>query len=271
MLAIISDIHSNLEALNAALGDIEERARRTGGGNSGSGSGRRPVEVICLGDVIGYGPSPAECLKIAQERFSVTLCGNHEWAIVHEPLGFHKVARDAVAWHRRALFPRWYSSKEKKDAWDFLKGLPLMHRRGKFLFVHASPSNPTEEYLLRSDIDEILHELGPKLKRAFEKTDWITFVGHTHYPGIITEDARFIVPKDVGGKFQLEEGKKAIVNVGSVGQPRDSDNRACYVTLDRGLVEYHRVPYDVEATYNKVISTHGALDKSLADRLLSGT
>ncbi|HVY60059.1 MAG TPA: metallophosphoesterase, partial [Planctomycetota bacterium] len=161
-------------------------------------------------------------------------------------------------------------SKEKKDAWDFLKSLPLTHRRGKLLFVHASPSNPTEEYLLRTDLDEILHELGPKLTRAFEKTDWVTFVGHTHYPGIITEDARFLVPKDIEYQLELEPEKKYIVNVGSVGQPRDSDNRSCYVTLDRGVIEYHRVEYDVQSTYKKVIES-GVLDRSLAERLLSGT
>jgi len=255
LLAIISDIHANFEALTAVLADVERRGAK---------------EIICLGDIVGYGPSPAECLRIAQERFTVTVCGNHEWAIMNEPLGFHRVARDAARWHRQALFPHWWSSKEKKDAWDFLKSLKLTHRRGKLLFVHASPSNPTEEYLLRTDLDEILHELGPKLRRAFERTEWVTFVGHTHYPGVITEDARFLVPKDMDRKLELDPARKYIVNVGSVGQPRDSDNRACYVTLDHGAIEYHRVEYDMHATYRKVIDS-GVLDRSLAERLLSGT
>lgn len=255
MLAIVSDIHANIEALTAVLADIDRRGAK---------------EIICLGDVVGYGPSPAECLQIAQRRFAVTLCGNHEWAILNEPLGFHRVARDAARWHRQSLFPRWWSSKEKKDAWDYLKSLPLMHRRGKLLFVHASPSNPTEEYLLRSDLDEILHELGPKLTRAFEKTDWVTFIGHTHYPGIITEDARFLTPRDIECEIELEPERKYIVNVGSVGQPRDSDNRSCYITLDRGVIRYHRIEYDVQVTYKKVIDS-GVLDRSLAERLLSGT
>jgi diadenosine tetraphosphatase ApaH/serine/threonine PP2A family protein phosphatase len=255
MLAIVSDIHSNIEALTAVLADIE---------------GRGASEIICLGDVVGYGPSPGPCLEIAMSRFSVTLCGNHEWAVLNEPLGFHRVARDAANYSRQALTPHWWSSKEKKDCWDFLQSLPLSHRRGKLLFVHASPSNPTEEYLLRTDMDEILHELGPKLRRAFEKTDWVTFVGHTHYPGIMTEDAHFLVPKEIGYRHELEEGRKYIINVGSVGQPRDGDNRACYVTLERGVVEYHRIEYDVRATYQKVIET-GTLDRSLAERLLSGT
>ncbi len=255
MLAIVSDIHANWDALKVVLADIERRGAR---------------EIVCLGDVIGYGPSPASCLNAARTRFSFTLCGNHEWAVVNEPLGFHRAAREAAAWHRKELTPQWYSPKTKKDDWDFLHALPMTQKRGKLLFVHGSPSNPTEEYLLRTDLDEVLHELNPKLRRAFEKTEWVTFCGHTHYPGIITEDGYFYVPRDIGYRFQLVEGKKFIVNVGSVGQPRDGDNRACYVTLDRGVIEYHRVAYDVRATYQKVLDT-GSLDRSLAERLLSGT
>ncbi|RME72483.1 MAG: metallophosphoesterase [Planctomycetota bacterium] len=255
MLAIVSDIHSNLEALTAVLADMERRGVR---------------EVVCLGDVIGYGPSPAECLQLAIERFRVTLCGNHEWALLNEPLGFHRVAREAILWQRAQLEPRWYTSKRRADRWSFLRSLPLVHRRGKLLFVHASPSHPTDEYLLRTDIDEILHELGPKLRRAFDKTSWVTFVGHTHYPGIFTEDAHFLVPKAIDGRYRLEPGRKAIVNVGSVGQPRDGDPRACYVTLSEGVLRFHRIEYDVRETVRKVAAT-GTLDRSLGERLLSGS
>lgn len=255
MLAIVSDIHSNKEALDVVMDDLQ---------------GRGATEIICLGDVVGYGPSPSPCLAIAIERFRITLCGNHEWAILNEPLGFNRIARQAVAWHQEQLAPRWYSSKEVKDGWDFLQSLPLTHRRGKMLFVHASPSNPTEEYLLRTDLDEIMGELGPKFERAFQKTDWVTFVGHTHYPGVVTEDAEFLVPKEVGYEIELKPERKYIVNVGSVGQPRDGDNRACYCTLDRGVLRYHRLEYDVEVTYQKVIET-GMLDKNLGERLLTGS
>ena len=255
MLAIVSDIHSNWEAMRVVLADIDRLGAK---------------EIVCLGDVIGYGPNPAPCLNLARKRFSVTLCGNHEWAVLNEPLGFHRVARDAANWHRKTLLPQWYSAKAKKDDWDFLHALPMIHRRGKLLFVHGSPSNPTEEYLLRTDIDEVMHELNPKLQRAFFRTDWVTFCGHTHYPGIITEDARFLVPREIGYRYRLDEGKKYIVNVGSVGQPRDGDNRACYVTLEKGVIEYRRLEYDVRATYQQVIDT-GTLDRSLAERLLSGT
>jgi len=255
MLAIVSDIHSNIDALRVVMQDIADRGA---------------TEIVCLGDVVGYGPCPAECLDIAMRCFDVTLCGNHEWAVLNEPLGFHRIARDAVLWHRTQLTPRWYSSKRHKDSWDFLRGLPLKYERGKLQFVHASPSNPTEEYLLRTDLDEILGELGPKFERAFRRTEWATFVGHTHYPGIVTEEAEFLVPKEIGFEFELRPGRKYIVNVGSVGQPRDGDRRACYVTLDRGILRYHRLEYDVEATFQKVMETD-ALDRNLGERLLTGT
>jgi predicted phosphodiesterase len=255
MLAIVSDIHSNIEATRAVLAHIDEQGCE---------------EVICLGDVIGYGPSPEECLKTARERFSVTLMGNHEWAVLNEPFGFNPVARSAVEWTRRTLTPRWYSSRDKKESWEFLQAMPFTHKRGKFLFVHASPTNPTEEYLLARDVDEILGTFTKKLQLAFDRTEWVSFVGHTHYPGIfIEEKVKFVAPVDFDQVFKLAEGKKFIVNVGSVGQPRDSDNRACYVTLDRGVIRYHRVEYDVETTYNKVMN-NDYLDESLAKRLKNG-
>lgn len=256
MLAIVSDVHSNIVALRAVMEHIRSQGCH---------------EVICLGDVIGYGPRPRECLEVAMQEFSVCLTGNHEWAILNGALGFNPVAKRAVDWHRAQLQPKWYSPPARKDAWDYLKQLPLRHQRGKLLFVHASPSNPTEEYLLRQDVDEILGQLTPKLKRAFDQTEWVTFVGHTHFPGIFTEDARFITTEEMQGRYELEEGKKVIVNVGSVGQPRDGDHRACYITLEDGVITYHRVEYDVEETYNQVIETGGALDKSLGERLLSGS
>ena len=254
-LAAISDIHANYEALNAVLEDIDRRECE---------------EIICLGDVIGYGPSPGDCLKKARERFSVTLLGNHEWAILNEAFGFNPVARRAVEWTRDALTPKWYSSRDKKDSWNFLKSLPLTHKRGKFLFVHASPSNPTEEYLLARDVDEILGTFTKKLQLAFDRTEWVTFVGHTHYPGVFIEkEVKFATPEDLDERLRLKEGDKYIVNVGSVGQPRDNDTRACYVTLDRGTVQFHRVEYDVEETYKKFVD-NSSLDQSLADRLKSG-
>ncbi len=113
-----------------------------------------------------------------------------------------------------------------------------------------------------------MHELGPKLVRAFEMTEWLTFVGHTHYPGVFTEDARFLVPKEVGYRYRLVPGEKAIINVGSVGQPRDGDPRLAYALWDGETVRWRRLEYDVETAARRI--REAGLPESLADRLSAG-
>ena len=152
-IAIISDIHGNLEALQAALKDIRAAGVQ---------------RIICLGDVVGYGPNPVECLNIAR-KFDVVLCGNHEWAVVHEPVGFHAIARQALNWTARKLRPRWYSLGGKVRSWRFVKRLPKRHKEGRLLFVHGSPRGPVDEYILRSDVDEVLGENSSKIIDAFDK------------------------------------------------------------------------------------------------------
>ncbi len=251
MLAVVSDIHSNIEALTEVMNDIRNQGCR---------------EILCLGDVIGYGPNPRETLSIAMEHFGFTLLGNHEWAVLNEPFGFNAAARGAVNWTREQLVD---FSHNGQRAWDFLEALPNRVERGKFLFVHGSPSNPVEEYLLRSDVDELLNQLSPKLERAFNQMRWVTFVGHTHYPGAITDNGQFLTPQDLDFTYELRESERVIINVGSVGQPRDRDTRACYATIDRGVIRWHRIAYDVEKTFNKVLEAE-KLDHSLGERLLVG-
>lgn len=256
-IAIISDIHGNLEALQAVLADIRQ-----------SGIGR----IICLGDVVGYGPNPVECLNIAR-TFDVVLCGNHEWAVIHEPVGFHAVARQALKWTQGRLKPRWYSLGGKVRSWRYLKRLPSQHREGRLLFVHGSPRGPIDEYLLRSDVDEVLGQNSSKVEDAFDKTDWVTFVGHSHFPGIITEDARYIELSELENlKLTCKKDAKYIINVGSVGQPRDRNERACCVFFDEdsGEAEYRRVEYNVDATAAK-IRRISEIDDSLAERLKMGS
>ncbi len=254
MIAVVSDLHSNIEALTA----VRARMKELG-----------VTRVFCLGDVIGYGPSPVQCLEFAMSEFEFTLMGNHEWAILNEAIGFNPVARRAVGWHKKALDPSLGSGPDRERVWKWLAEMPLTMAHGKYLFVHASPSNPTDEYLLRSDVDEVMRRLSPKLERAFEHTRWVTMVGHTHFPGVITEDAEYLTPEDLGFTYEIPDDRRCIVNVGSVGQPRDRDNRSCFVTLDRGRVSFHRVEYDIEKTYKKVLET-GELDRSLGERLLVG-
>ena len=256
MYAIVSDIHSNIEALEAVLRDIEAQGVK---------------EIICLGDIIGYGPSPVECVDLAMETFVVSLSGNHEWAIVNQPLGFKSIARRAAEWHQKVLKPGWFTfSSKKRRRWEFLKNLPTKYERDGILFVHASPRNHREEYILRHDVDEVIGEFSQALKEAFQLTPWVCFIGHTHTPGVIFEDqVHFFSPEELNMEVKLEPGRKAIINVGSVGQPRDRNPKSCYVIVDGDRVYYRRVDYDVEKTQQKILA-NPYLDDELAHRLKEG-
>jgi predicted phosphodiesterase len=255
-VAVMSDIHGNLEALESVLRDIKARGIR---------------EIICLGDTVGYGADPLKCTDIAR-RFSVNLMGNHEWAVLTEPVAFNISARQALNWAKVRLVPRWYSLGATVRRWRFLKRLPKSYKRDNLLFVHGSPRNPVEEYIIRLDVDEILGECNQKLKECFALTDWVAFVGHSHIPGVITEDCRYLEPSEIANHLKLEKGKKYIVNVGSVGQPRDKNWHSCYVTLDieNAKVAYHRVEYDVQKAAAKIRSI-GEIDESVSTRITLGT
>ncbi len=250
MQAIVSDIHSNMEAFAAVLRDIKERGVR---------------DVICLGDVIGYGPNPKECVDAASS-FPLVLLGNHEEAVLHEvqARGFNRKASSAVRW-TAAQFDMLSDAERKANAlrWDFLGSLKLEYESNGVLLVHGSPVAPTREYIYPSDARNPV-----KLNRIYEKTQHVCFVGHTHVPGVWTEDMRYYSPEELGLQFRIDS-RKAIFNVGSVGQPRDLDNRACYVLFDGEVVQWVRVPYDFEATAKKIYAIP-ELDNWLGDRLREG-
>jgi diadenosine tetraphosphatase ApaH/serine/threonine PP2A family protein phosphatase len=162
--------------------------------------------------------------------------------------------------------PKWYSSSEKKERWSWLKQLPLTHEEGRFLFVHGSPRDPVREYVLPTD-----GFLNPdKLRSVFESFESVAVAGHTHHPGIHDEALRFHgLDGEDSCTMELPEGRKFFVNVGSVGQPRDGDNRACYAVLEEDVVTWHRVAYDYRETMNKIMAT-GELSELLARRLAVG-
>jgi diadenosine tetraphosphatase ApaH/serine/threonine PP2A family protein phosphatase len=144
--------------------------------------------------------------------------------------------------------------------------LPLQHREGRFLFVHGSPRDPVREYVLSTD-----GFLNPeKLRSIFEHFEGIAVGGHTHHPGMHDEEGHF---HGMAGSetltLELPEGRKAFLNVGSTGQPRDGDNRACYAVLEDHQVTWYRVPYDYRATMQKILDT-GVLSEVLARRLAVG-
>jgi predicted phosphodiesterase len=253
MIAILSDIHANLEALRAVLADAERHGAEA---------------VYCLGDVVGYGPDPRECLDVAR-GFRVTVLGNHDQGALFDPAGFSPAAERAVFWTRGEL----ESSREPREArerrWEFLAERPRTHREGDFLFVHGSARNPLNEYVFPEDA---FHH--HKMARIFALVERYCFQGHTHVPGIFTEQTpddlyQFASPEEIGHVHKLD-GRKTLCNVGSVGQPRDGDPRACYVLLDGDTIRYRRVEYDFETTIRKIHAVP-ELDRLLGDRLRLGT
>lgn len=249
--AIISDLHSNRESLEAVFGHIRDQG---------------VTDLVCLGDVVGYGPEPEFCVDLVRGHARWCLMGNHDEALFRDASDFNSHARGAIEFTRRRMQPSWYSSGEKKARWKWLKGLPLEVKEGRFHFVHGSPRDPIREYVLSTD--GILNP--EKLRAVFDSFEGIAVGGHTHHPGLYDEDLRF---HGLNGAetltLPLDPGRKAFLNVGSTGQPRDGDNRACYAVLEEHQVTWHRVPYDFRTTMEKIQRT-GALSEMLARRLAVG-
>lgn len=246
MRAIISDIHGNLEALDAVLADIRRQ---------------NVSQIYCLGDIIGYGPNPRECIDLIRHHAQVTILGNHDQAALFDPEGFNAGAERAIFWTRKMLESGDASSNERR--WEFLGDLPRMRREDHFLFVHGSARNPLNEYVFPEDVYN-----QRKMERIFGLVDRYCFQGHTHIPGVFTEDYHFQSPDELNHTIELGE-QKVLVNVGSVGQPRDNDWRSSYVTLNGSTLQFHRVEYDVETTIKKIYQIPD-LDNFLGDRLRDG-
>jgi diadenosine tetraphosphatase ApaH/serine/threonine PP2A family protein phosphatase len=245
--AIISDLHANLEALEAVFARIEQLGVR---------------EVICLGDVVGYGADPMPATRLVMQRCKWTILGNHDWGLFHSLEEFNPLAREALIYSRRRLKPS-LLAPHRRSAWEFLRTLPDRKQDHGYLFFHGSPRDPVMEYVLKSDCF-----LEPeKMQQIFARIDGPTFVGHTHWPGIHRADYRFTQATDEQREFRLG-GEPCIVNVGSVGQPRDGDPRAAFAVVDDGRVEIHRVPYDFRRTQAKILAA--GLHPALAERLARG-
>jgi len=217
--AIVSDIHANLHAWNATLLDI-----RSDGVDA----------IVCLGDIIGYGPQPAAVLESAYTNIDRFVLGNHDAALCGklDPDGFNDDARTALDWTRSQL---------NDDALRFLDTLPLTLDGGIFRCAHSEFGEPgAYHYVIEPE------DAAPSWCAVDEP---LLFVGHTHDPAIFILGPSG-VPRKVGPQdFLLEEGKRFLVSVGSVGQPRDGDARACYCIFDsdRQAVYWRRVPFDLDA------------------------
>ena len=258
-VALISDLHSNIEALTEVLADIDSQ---------------KIDEIVCLGDLIGYGPNPAEVVDLAM-GWKAVLMGNHDEAVIKDAYGFNPVARAAIRWTRSQLKPGLLAERTKKNRWEFLGNLGITHREDGALMVHGSPRDPTMEYVLRSDCTEPGGRLPEKIRDIFQRFDRVCFVGHTHDPGVIAEDGFFRSPKecspssDADYEFVFQPGRKYLVNVGSVGQPRDGDTRACYAIYSGDRVRWRRVAYDYRRTMDKIYG-QSELDRRAGERLAVG-
>ncbi len=225
---------------------------------------RREIEeIVCLGDVVGYGPSPLECLRVARE-FDICILGNHEEAVLFRAgsKDFRMKAEMAITWTKEQLFDK--DPQAGDEASTFLHSLQETYENGEDLYVHGSPRKPLRDYVYPKDVRN-----RAKMNEIFDRVEQFCFCGHTHLPGVFTEDNQFIHPEDLPMSVYLTGTEKAMINVGSVGQPRDGDIRACYVTFDGDAAVFRRVEYNVEQTVQKIYASRG-LDRSLGDRLRAG-
>ena len=254
--AVISDIHGNAEALKQVLADIDAR-----------GIDR----IICLGDIVGYGPDPLECVDIVRRRCQWSLMGNHDFGVLYEPTNFNSMAEASAFWSRDQ-FDAETDEKLKAQRYDFLGHLrvrviePAPGGETPILAVHGSPRRPINEYIFEGDPQND----PDKMEALFEHVDRIAIVGHTHVPGVFTDEPDFYPPAELGDStYKFIDDEKAIVNVGSVGQPRDMDPRASYAILLADRIEFIRVEYDIATTAER-IKTIPQLEDWLGERLYEG-
>ena len=217
-VAIIADIHSNLSAFEAVVADF--------GGVD---------EVWCLGDVVGYGPDPNECIRLLRRFPQVCVAGNHDWAAVGKLSAedFNPDARAAAAWT---------STQLSAGSWQFLRTLPTRLDRERCTLVHGSPRDPIGEYVLLAwQAAGCLADIATRC----------CLVGHSHVPLLFEETSSGVqyVDPDYTAPQYLDTSRW-VINPGSVGQPRDGNPDASYVLLETGArrLEFRRVPYDVAAT-----------------------
>lgn len=238
--ALISDIHGNLEAFEAVLGAIKKE-----------GVGK----YLCIGDIVGYGADPEKVLSLVQSLSpEAIVAGNHEWGLV-ERLDldyFNEEAKEAVLWTKKML---------DKGAIDYFKSLDLIYEKGEVTLVHGSLESPEEFHYIVDEGDAYITSQLSKTR--------LCFVGHSHMPGIFycADDAMKRVKR---GKVNVDPDKKYVINIGSIGQPRDGDPRASYCIYDssENTIEIKRVAYDIDTAKDKILEA--GLPSSLAYRLLEG-
>ncbi|RKY99056.1 MAG: metallophosphoesterase [Candidatus Hydrothermota bacterium] len=238
-LAVISDIHGNLEAFKAVISRLKRE---------------RYDKIVFLGDVVGYGADPNECCKLLRKLTNIVVLGNHDAAVLNPELDqyFNMYARSAIEWTRRHL------SRENRE---WLSEFPIKVKMDDLLIVHAAPYKPEEWEYVISTYDAMF-----QFKHFGDK---FCLFGHSHVPGAfeLRDDRVEFIYKDV---IELRKDARYMLNPGSIGQPRDHDPRASFAILDTDemIFKIIRVEYDVEKASKKIINA--GLPKFLADRLFDG-
>ena len=253
--AIISDIHGNLAAFEAVLKDIQSE---------------KVDDIVCLGDVIGYGPDPRACLELAFP-FAVNLLGNHEEAVMENAIGFNPKAKAAIEWTKDQLSLPSEPVEKNRELWNFIGSLPRSSLQGEVLFVHGSPRDPTREYIFNGDWQD-RKKMDDIFAAPLDVAWKVCFTGHTHCPGVFVQDQpyRYYDPRSISNELSIADlPRRGIVNVGSVGQPRDGDRRSSYVVLEDNRVRFKRLEYDVQRTVDRFRQCPG-LPEYLARRLEEG-
>lgn len=238
--AIFADIHSNLEAFQAALDSMEKE-----------GAERR----IFLGDIVGYGADPNECLRLLRDRADLAIAGNHDYGLIGKTSldSFNEYAQTALLWTRQVV---------SEDNMDYLRSLPIITEFDSMTLVHSSPKYPNRwNYIM--DSAEAAGQF-PAFKTQ------TCFVGHSHRPIIIEMNPAGEISGGAIPEMQIKRGYCYIINGGSVGQPRDGNPDAayCLYNSDSGLARIVRVPYDIKKQQEKM--SKAGLPENLIDRIKYG-
>jgi diadenosine tetraphosphatase ApaH/serine/threonine PP2A family protein phosphatase len=239
--AVISDIHGNIEALQAVIADIAHRS---------------VDRIVCLGDIVGYYPDPESCIDLVRAESDLCIAGNHDFAAIGliDTANFTYFAFAAMEWTKSAL-----SSGAKK----FLASLPLTAEKNGIFFAHASPASPEQWGYIFPDSEGAIFEAFTAIASP------LNFIGHTHWPSIMIQsgDRISLHPEHA---IRLRPESCYLINAGSVGQPRDFDSRSCYALYDTEsqTVSIIRVTYDFTITQRKIRDNH--LPIFLAERLEKG-
>ena len=234
-IGLISDIHSNLEALSAVISRLEKM---------------NVDRVICLGDIVGYGANPVECIKLVREKCDVVLAGNHDFAVAGNLSisWFNQDALDSVIWTKKNI---------DDNMSNYLSSLPLTYVKEDVVYVHATPHKP-EKWSYIVSMEDALYEF-----RYFRGS--LAFVGHSHIAGIYCHDG-----STHKNEINLERSKRYIINIGSIGQPRDGNPDAAFAVYDddHKRVNIEREPYDIDSAAQKIYDA--SLPEYLASRLSKG-